>query len=211
MEKNPHSEVNLLEKRNTGLKKSFWAAQPNTLCRTSGLDTCDYNQSVWHRIENCTGERIHLRDWISSLRNYREYPSNQRRMQEFSGGGAKKRFGANSAYDIRAVGHSWRTRATRWAAKAQTLPHLGHFHRKICSTWGTFSVKCAPPGALYAIQRGIIDQGAGRSPPLPRPCIRPCIFMHSTALIVEQAICQFTMILKCFIGGNYSLFIGVLG
>ncbi len=52
----------------------------------------------------------------------------QGRMQWFSGGGAKKIIGANNAFDIRVVGH----------------PRL----REICPTWGAFSAKSAPPGAL---------------------------------------------------------------
>ncbi len=35
-----------------------------------------------------------------------------------------------------------------WALSPQNLPHLGHFNRKICSTWGTLTVKSAPPGVL---------------------------------------------------------------
>ncbi len=88
----------------------------------------------------------------------------QGRMQEFSRGGAKKYLGQITRT----------TSAPPGALSVQNLPHLGHFHHKICHTWGTFSVKCALPGALYAIWRGILGQGAGQTPPLPRPCIRPC-------------------------------------
>ncbi len=55
-------------------------------------------------------------------------------MQGFSGGGAKKMIGANNAYDIRVVGHPRRARDEP--------------SRETCLTWGTFSAKSAPPGAL---------------------------------------------------------------
>ncbi len=49
-------------------------------------------------------------------------------MQEFSGGGAEKKVGANNAYDIRVVGLFLR----------EICPNLGHF----------LTAECVPPGAL---------------------------------------------------------------
>ena len=37
------------------------------------------------------------------------------------------------------------------ALSLRNLPHLGHFQRKICPTWATFTAECVPPGALLPL------------------------------------------------------------
>ena len=51
----------------------------------------------------------------------------QGRIQNFEGGGTKRKCGAKSAYEFR---------------------YMGHILRKICRCWSTFSAVCAPAGAL---------------------------------------------------------------
>ena len=119
--------------------------------------------------------------------------STQGRMQEFSGGGAKKEFGGQITCKMCPTWGTFSAKpAPPGALSPQNLPHLGHFLRKMCPIWGTLSVKCALPGALYAIQPGILGQGAGRMPPSPRPCIRLC----NTCIKNHEQLHNWTMITK---------------
>ena len=108
-------------------------------------------------------------------------------MQWFLGGGAKKIIGANNVYDIRVLGHPRCVRGTSRAARAargegvggginaksappgaispQNVPHIGHFLRKMCPTWGTLRDSAGHPWP-----------GGGANAPIAPPLYPPLFY-----------------------------------